>query len=77
MHDRTSEKDYQKSIRLGEKNMTSKCARDPALTIPQVQALIDVAWVVFGGKFAPFYVHGLWCGSRATEILRIPGAVGH
>ena len=48
----------------------SDCLRNPALTIPQVQALIDVAWVVYGGRYAPFYVHGLWCGSRSKEISR-------
>ena len=47
-----------------------ECRQKPALTIPQVQALIDVAWVAWGGKFAPFYVHALWCGSRAKEIQR-------
>jgi hypothetical protein len=47
-----------------------ECVRNPALTIPQVQALIDVAWVAYEGKFAPFYVHGFWCGSRAKEISR-------
>lgn len=40
------------------------------MTIPQVQALIDVAWVAYGGGYAPFYVHGLWCGSRAKETSR-------
>ena len=47
-----------------------ECLRNPALTIPQVQAMIDVAWVAHYGKYAPFYVHGLWCGSRAKEISR-------
>ena len=47
-----------------------ECVRNPALSIPQVQALIDVAWVAYEGKFAPFYVHGFWCGSRAKEISR-------
>ena len=47
-----------------------ECLSNPALTIPQVQALIDVAWVAFQGTFAPFYVHGFWCGSRAKEISR-------
>jgi hypothetical protein len=47
-----------------------ECVLNPALTIPQAQAVIDVAWVAFEGKFAPFYVHGLWCGSRAKEISR-------
>jgi hypothetical protein len=47
-----------------------ECVRNPALTIPQVQALIDVAWVAYEGKYAPFYVHGFWCGSRAKEISR-------
>src|SRR5439155_22701220 len=28
------------------------------------------AWVAFQVTFAPFYVHGLWCGSRAKEISR-------
>ena len=57
------------------KNETStnpdiECIRNPALTIPQVQALIDVAWVAYEGRYAPFYVHGFWCGSRAKEISR-------
>jgi len=47
-----------------------ECQQKPALTIPQVQALIDVAWVAWGGKYAPFYVHALWCGSRSKEIRR-------
>jgi len=55
----------------GSKNAVDwECRQKPALTIPQVQALIDVAWVAWGGKFAPFYVHALWCGSRAKEIQR-------
>lgn len=51
-------------------NSDLECVRKPALTIPQVQALIDVAWVTYGGRFAPFYVHAFWCGSRAKEISR-------
>ncbi len=47
-----------------------ECLKNPALTNPQAQALIDAAWVAHGGKFAPYYVHGLWCGSRAKEITR-------
>ncbi|MCU0785552.1 MAG: hypothetical protein MUF81_16180 [Verrucomicrobia bacterium] len=47
-----------------------ECLGRPALTIPQAQALIDVAWVAQDGRHAPFYVHGLWCGSRAKEITR-------
>lgn len=47
-----------------------ECTGNPALTIPQVQAVIDVAWVVCEGLHAPFYVHALWCGSRAKEISR-------
>lgn len=47
-----------------------ECFLNPALTIPQTQALLDVAWVAFDGKFAPFYVHGFFCGSRAKEISR-------
>ena len=47
-----------------------ECQQKPALTIPQVQALIDVAWVAWGGKFAAFYVHALWCGSRSKEVRR-------
>jgi len=47
-----------------------ECAKNPALTIPQAQAVIDVAWVVCDGRHAPFYVHALWCGSRAKEISR-------
>jgi hypothetical protein len=55
----------------GSKNAVDwECQQKPALTIPQIQALIDVAWVAWGGKYAPFYVHGLWCGSRAKEIRR-------
>jgi hypothetical protein len=53
-----------------DRGADSDCLRNPALTIPQVQALIDVAWVVYGGRYAPFYVHGLWCGSRSKEISR-------
>jgi hypothetical protein len=34
------------------------------------KGLIDVAWVVYEGRYAPFYVHGLWCGSRTKEISR-------
>ena len=48
----------------------SDCLRSPALKIQQAQALIDVAWVVYEGRYAPFYVHGLWCGSRTKEISR-------
>lgn len=47
-----------------------ECAKNPALTIPQAQAVIDVAWVVCRGRYAPFYVHALWCGSRSKEISR-------
>lgn len=48
----------------------TECLVNPALTIPQVQALLDVSWVAYDGKFAPFYVHGFFCGSRAKEISR-------
>lgn len=41
-----------------------------ALSIPQIQALIDAAWVAFGGRYAAFYIHALWCGCRAREISR-------
>ena len=47
-----------------------ECVMNPALTIPQVQAIIDVAWVAYYGSYAPFYVHAFWAGSRAKEISR-------
>lgn len=58
----------------GSGSVDWECQRRPALTIPQVQALLDVAWVAWGGKFAPFYLHALWCGSRSKEILRTSSA---
>jgi len=41
-----------------------------ALSIPQIQALIDAAWAAFGGRYAAYYIHALWCGCRSREISR-------
>lgn len=55
--------------------LDEECRRNPALTIPQVQALLDVAWVAFDGEFAPFHLHGLFCGSRVKETKKtLPAA---
>ena len=47
-----------------------ECIHNPALTIPQVLALIDVAWVAYEGLYFPFYLHALWCGTRVKETRK-------
>jgi len=51
--------------------MDAQCEKQPALTIPQVQALLDVSHIAFDGGHAAFYVHGLFGGSRVKETKRM------
>ena len=45
--------------------------KNPALTNPQSQALLDVAHTAFDGGYAAFYAHGLFGGSRVKETKRM------
>lgn len=47
------------------------CRKNPALTIPQAQALLDIVHVAFDGRFAGFYSHGMFGGSRIKETKRM------
>jgi len=51
--------------------MDAQCRKHPALTIPQVQALLDVSHIAFDGGHAAFYVHGIFGGSRVKETKRM------
>src|SRR5581483_10410931 len=62
------EASIRKARSLNKDPIDFACERNPALTIPQVQALIDAAFVVFDGVKAGFFVHALWCGSRVKEV---------
>jgi hypothetical protein len=55
--------------------LDAQCKKKPALTIPQCQALLDVAFTAFDGHYAAFYVHSLFGGSRVKETKRM-GAQG-
>ena len=47
------------------------CKRNPALTIPQAQALLDISHIAFDGRFAGFYSHGMFGGSRVKETKKM------
>jgi hypothetical protein len=51
--------------------MDFMCVKHPALTIPQSQALLDVSHIAFDCRFAAFYAHGLFCGSRVKETKKM------
>jgi len=53
-----------------DKMLDAECAKNPALEIPQVQAIVDVSWVAYDGETAPFYTHGLFCGTRVKETKK-------
>lgn len=54
-----------------EEVMDVMCRKQPALTVAQAQALLDISHIVFDGKFAAFYAHGLFGGSRVKETKRM------
>jgi hypothetical protein len=49
-------------------NLQSTQSTSPILTIPQCQALLDVAHVAFDGEYAAYYVLGLFEGKRAGDL---------
>ena len=58
-----------------EEILNAECQKNPALTIPQCQALLDVAFIAFNGRYAAFFVHALFGGTRIKETRRM-GAKG-
>jgi hypothetical protein len=51
--------------------LNAQCKKNPALTIPQCQAVLDVSHLAFDRDYAAFYVHGLFGGSRVTETKKM------
>jgi hypothetical protein len=51
--------------------LDAQCKKNPALTIPQCQAVLDVAHIAFDGGYAAFYAHGFFGGSRVTETKKM------
>jgi hypothetical protein len=59
----------------GDEVLDAECKRSPALTIAQCQALLDASFIIFDGRYAAFYVHALFGGSRVKETKKM-GAKG-
>lgn len=66
----TSRKLHHRSTKVDTELIEQQCRRNPALSVEQCQAIIDVAWQAYDGKFAAFYVHSLFGGTRVKETKR-------
>lgn len=58
-----------------EQAILAQIQKNPALTIPQTQALLDAADLAYDGQFLGFYAHGLFGGLRVKETKEM-GAEG-